>query len=296
MILSLNGIIAGKGGLPLLLDTYSGSIGAYSLRKLRTAYTGSAIRVRRSSDSASQDIGFTANGGLDTASVLSFIGDGTAFVSIIYDQSGNGNHATQTTASSQPLLAVSGIIYTLNGKPIIRTTLPEFGGAQIYFNTPISNLQPRPISIVQAGIIYRLASNIYGNVTCTLGGSNSGGLAGGRYSFGVGTSNFSVYRQNTDGSATSVNNGVYNNNGYIQQGHFDSTTITNRFNGNDVTTSVTDTNQYNLTSNFTLMGGNVSSTLFFGNVGLFENIFYLNNQTPNRVGIESNINSYYSIY
>ena len=285
-----------SGGSTPLLDIYSGATAAYSLRKLSSTYTGNAIRIRRSSDNTSLDIGFTANGGLDTTSVLSFIAGGTAFVSIVYDQSGNGNHATQTTASSQPLLAVGGIIYTLNGKPIIRTTLPGFSGVQIYFNTPISNLQPRPISIVQAGIIYQLASNIYGNVTCTLGGSNSGGLGGGRYIFGVTPSNFSIYRQNTDGSAVSVNNGVYNNNGYIQQGHFDSTTLTNRFNGNDASTSITDTNQYNLSSNFTLMGGNVSNSLFFGSVGLLENIFYLNNQTPNRAGIESNINSYYSIY
>ena len=296
MILANHGIISSGGSLPLLLDTYSGATAAYSLRKLNTAYTGNAIRIRRSSDSTSLDIGFTANGGLDTTSVLSFIDDGTAFVSIIYDQSGNGNHATQETALSQPLLAVGGIIYTLNGKPIIRTHLPGSNGLQIYFNTPISNLQPRPISIVQAGVIYQLASNIYGNATCTLGGSNSGGFGGSRYTFGVISSNFGVYRQNTDGSDISVNNGVYNNNGYIQQGHFDSTTITNRFNGNDVSTSISDTNQYSLSSNFTLMGGNVSSTLVFGNLGLFENIFYLNNQTPNRVGIESNINSYYSIY
>ena len=57
-----------------LLDTYSGAAAAYSLRKLRTAYTGNAIRVRRSSDNTSQDIGFDANGELDTASMLSFVG------------------------------------------------------------------------------------------------------------------------------------------------------------------------------------------------------------------------------
>lgn len=288
--------MGGGGSTTPLLDTYSGATAAYSLRKLSSTYTGNAIRIRRSSDSTSLDIGFTANGGLDTTSVLSFIAGGTAFVSIIYDQSGNGNHATQTTASSQPLLAVGGVIYTLNGKPIIRTTIPGFSTTRVFFNTPISNLQPRPISIIQAGVIYQLASNIYGNATCTLGGSNSGGLGGGRYTFGVNPSNFSIYRQNTDGSAVSVNNGVYNNNGYIQQGHFDLTTLTNRFNGNDASTSITDTNQYNLSSNFTLMGGNVSNSLFFGNVGLLENIFYLNNQTSNRTGIESNINSYYSIY
>jgi len=44
------------------------STGAYSLRKLRSAYTGSAIRVRRSSDSTEQDIGFV-NNELDTVSL-----------------------------------------------------------------------------------------------------------------------------------------------------------------------------------------------------------------------------------
>lgn len=58
---------------PLLLDTYSGATVAYSLRKLRTAYSGSAIRVRRSSDNAEQDFGFVG-GDLDTAPMLDFVG------------------------------------------------------------------------------------------------------------------------------------------------------------------------------------------------------------------------------
>ena len=41
----------------LILDGLNSSA-AYSLRKLRTAYLGAAINVRRSSDSATQDIGF----------------------------------------------------------------------------------------------------------------------------------------------------------------------------------------------------------------------------------------------
>jgi hypothetical protein len=57
---------------PLILDTYPNAAVAYSLRKLRTAYSGSAIRVRRPSDNAEQDIGFVGND-LDTASLLSFV-------------------------------------------------------------------------------------------------------------------------------------------------------------------------------------------------------------------------------
>ena len=44
----------------------------YSLRKLRNAYTGSAIRVRRSYDNAETNIGFASNGALDTTALQSF--------------------------------------------------------------------------------------------------------------------------------------------------------------------------------------------------------------------------------
>lgn len=46
---------------------------AYSLRKLRNAYTGSAIRVRRSFDNAEQDIGFNGTN-LDTTALQNFVG------------------------------------------------------------------------------------------------------------------------------------------------------------------------------------------------------------------------------
>jgi hypothetical protein len=58
-----------------VLDDNSGAVSAYSLRKVLTAYTGSAIKVRRSSDDALQDIGFDSNGDLDTTALLSFVGN-----------------------------------------------------------------------------------------------------------------------------------------------------------------------------------------------------------------------------
>ena len=58
-----HGILRAFGPL-LPLDNLPASA-AYSTRKLRTAYTGPALRVRRSSDNAEADIGFGADGGLD---------------------------------------------------------------------------------------------------------------------------------------------------------------------------------------------------------------------------------------
>src|SRR5690606_15891131 len=50
----------------LLLDQYSDALAAYSLRRLSSAYTGPALRIRRVSDGAEQDIGFDDSGLVNT--------------------------------------------------------------------------------------------------------------------------------------------------------------------------------------------------------------------------------------
>jgi hypothetical protein len=115
-------------GIPLLaLDLISvPSQAAYSLRKLRSAYTGNAIRVRRSSDNAEADIGFTLGGDLNTAALINHVGSGpldNGFITTWYDQSGNGRNAAQTTPGGQPRIVTNGAIETQNGQPA-----PRFDG------------------------------------------------------------------------------------------------------------------------------------------------------------------------
>ena len=93
---------------------------AYSLRLLSTGYAGNAIQVRRSSDNATQDVGFTANGDLDTASLKTFTGINNAFVVTWYDQSGNSTHLTQATAARQPSIVTNGVVNRANGLPVIK--------------------------------------------------------------------------------------------------------------------------------------------------------------------------------
>ena len=129
--------IFGRGGIPYtyILDTYSGASFAYSFRKLRSAYSGYAIRVRRSSDNTSQDIGFTGNS-LDTASLLSFVGANDGFVSIWYDQSGNARNMNQATSANQPKIVSSGSLITSGGN-----TAMTYDGTDDYminFNTVYS--------------------------------------------------------------------------------------------------------------------------------------------------------------
>jgi len=54
-----------------LLDTFTATAG-YSVRQLRVDAT-SSLRVRRSSDDTEQDIGFDANGDLDSTALLAFV-------------------------------------------------------------------------------------------------------------------------------------------------------------------------------------------------------------------------------
>ena len=81
--------------------------GVYGLKKLIAAYSGAALRVVRAADQAEQDVGFLGDH-LDTASALAFGGKSPLKVAVLYDQSGHGNHLTQTVAASQPPLYLEG--------------------------------------------------------------------------------------------------------------------------------------------------------------------------------------------
>ena len=91
----------------------------YSLRKLIQSYNGFAIKVRRSSDDTEANIGFTPTGDFDESALITFAGSGNAFVSIWYDQSGNGKNMTQTNTGNQPQILFNGSLKYINSRPTI---------------------------------------------------------------------------------------------------------------------------------------------------------------------------------
>ena len=105
---------------PQMLDTIPGSMAAYSLRKLKQS-AGFAIQVRRSSDNATRNIGFDANGNLDTTSLKTFVGTGTGYVTTWYDQSDNDNNATQYDVTT-PLIVENGNVTTIQNHSSIKFT------------------------------------------------------------------------------------------------------------------------------------------------------------------------------
>lgn len=122
--------------LPDTLDALPSAFAAYSTaRKLRDAYAGQCLRLRKTGDTES-DIGFTAEGAIDEAAITAFVGASDAWVVTIYDQSGNGRDLTQATAASQPKLVTAGVINRLAGKPC-----PQFreDSLQASLGTSLSN-------------------------------------------------------------------------------------------------------------------------------------------------------------
>ena len=139
--------IVASGAAPL--DGFTTPSAAYSFRKLRSAYAGPAIRLRRASDNAEQDInflGFTGFTGapIDTAQANAHCAATTCTVVTRYDQSGNARHITQATAANQPAF----IFNCQNGLPCLRAT----DSAQILQSAAGGLTTASPISIGSVAI------------------------------------------------------------------------------------------------------------------------------------------------
>ena len=278
MILANYGVVSSSGGgVPLLLDTYSGATGAYSLRKIKSTYTGFAIRVRRSSDNTSQDIGFNGLGDLDTTSLLSFVGANNGFVSIWYDQSGASKNMVQNTSATQPQIASSGAMITDGGKNAI-----YFNSQSLSVVTPSFDVSAKSLFYVgksngvstNNGALISLTDSSVANPQIRLGFNNlvvsfwNGVFV---INSDIGMAVRKLYSSFITGNKTHT---IYGNGSQLVQ--------------------VTRTGTFNTITEFTL-GGLVSTNGY--QVGYMnECVLYTSDQTSNKTGIESNINTYYSLY
>jgi hypothetical protein len=122
------------GGFTGLLDQSfaSGATAAYSVRLLSSTHSGGIIRVREDAANTEQD--FTASEITD-GTLASFCGSANGLVTVWYDQSGNGNDASNSTASEQPKIydANNGLVKE-NGKAAL-----DFDGRddELILNIPI---------------------------------------------------------------------------------------------------------------------------------------------------------------
>jgi hypothetical protein len=96
------------GSVPLLDTEGLGSaLAAYSFRKLRSAYAGDCIRIRRVNDNAEANIGFDADGWVDKAAVSAHCTTNDGRIVTFYDQAGSNNMIS--TDSSRQMKLWDGI-------------------------------------------------------------------------------------------------------------------------------------------------------------------------------------------
>jgi len=258
-------------GEGLLLDTYSGAVGAYSLRYLSASFLGNdVILVRRSSDNAEQ--GFTPTEITD-GTLESFCGVGNGFVKTWFDQSGNGNDVTSPTNAEQPEIINSGSVILQNGSPTI-----GFDGADDNFlndttQIDFSNFFIAYVGFDGAGRNTIIASDI---------GFPFNEIAIGRWEENLGLRIYETLSNIRD----------Y---GPLAQA-YDLTILTSSSSGSEVfVNGVSFGTNAQLISNIT--GFNISHPSYNPHEGnIQEIIFYESDQSSNRSAIETNINDYYGIY
>jgi hypothetical protein len=253
----------------LLLDDYPNAAAAYSLRKVRTAYTGNAIRVRRSNDNTEQNIGFVGVD-LDTASLKTFVGANSGFVTTWYDQSGNARNITQTTAANQPRIINAGIIERQNNNVVI-----SFDGSNDRLTRSTGFTINQPVtyfSVLRAttGSIFqiRLSQN-FSALQISVGGLFSGASL----LFSMNTTNLNLFTSLFNTSSSQI----FQNTISLATGN-----VANRNGGGE-----------------TVMGAGgdgAGGYTSFSDLKISEHIVYASNQSSNRTRIETNINSYYGIY
>ena len=242
-----------------LLATYTGAAAAYSVRQLSDKAV-IALRIRRDSDDEETNIGFDSNGDLDTTAISDFCSTANGFVTRWWDQSTNGNHADQATDAIQPQIYNGTAVITENGKPYLKygflTTAVNFGTDNWIFSA---------------------CGNISNNTKLFFAGSGSSyvGLA------------------QSGSTSSTINSGAGTLTAFRNGSSYSFTTRDALY--TDIgTQSLFTINQDNSGWTNVNLGytGSVDQRMY----SLHEVVIYDTDQSTNRTGIESDMNTYFSIY
>jgi hypothetical protein len=209
--------------------------------------------------------------------LTSFVSTGSGYITTWYDQTGNARNATNTISSDQPIIVNYGGIKRSGARPTI-----------FFENVTDSYLLSIGYTVPQPNTTIVVAQN---KSTSTLGRNIFIGIGGAQ-------GNQRLQAQATTGFLTIGSTGANGINsttpiGTILRSYF----LT--FNGastqlytNNTLIIATSAGNGALTS--ASIGSATGSNTIQG--GISELIFYGSNQTSNQLGIESNVNSYYTIY
>ena len=267
----------GNFGTPTsgLLATYTGAAAAYSVRQLANT-AALAMRIREDGTDTETDIGFDSNGDLDTAAISSHCGANNGYVVTWYDQSGEQNDATQGTTTSQPQIYNGTAVLTENGKPAL-----EFDGS----NDVLESASFVPLIRTASQVMTKSAST----GSSTIWRHNEGDIQFTRIRF---TTSFQT--RNIGTTATSALNTQAVAICHTQSDITTSGTAYTYYNGTETSASNA---SFSVTSSGPVFIGNSSATgaeLWLGTIQ--EVVLWTTYRYSDNTAIQSNVNTYFSIY
>jgi len=293
----------------LLLDLYPNAEFAYSIRKLRTAYTGNCVKLRRVVDNAEKDFGFDADGYIDQAAIETWrtsVANATRLRVITwYDQSQNATNLVEDSEALAPDFynSTDGGYFTSLGKYAI-----NFAGTGVQsMYLTMRNRDPNVIGDTSTFIVHTPNSSPAGQEGVMLqvakeddATSQFSGVSIGMNGAGATDGYFVTL---TSGSAATNLNGftTTSTNGNILSTVINFTANTNTFKyNNSAKTDVVNGISYAGTGAPLQVGGITQPSApfdqFYAAFKANEIIMYSSNQSSNESDILTNMNDFYSAY
>lgn len=271
----------GAAGTTYLYDNHAFEAG-WSLRTLNgNNYSGAFVLLRRSSDNAEKAFYPDGNGVISMSSedgagtsLSTWVSTNSAYVKTWYDQSGSGNHVTNTTTTQQPIIVDAGSL-----------VVDEAGLVATRWDAG---------QILQASYTDSQPFTVFASVS-------SDDAAGNRVFFGadaatdkrIGIVGNEIFQNfGTAMLGTAGDNSVYDGERYLAYHMINNASSAMGWNGTHNESATTGAN--GITSNFHI-GAQTSGTRPWDGF-INEVIFYSSDQSSNRASIEADINAAWEIY
>ena len=305
--------VQGNVSAKLFVDWYTSTDGSSGYISTSSSSTGTStsyaglintVVAPSTAKSGRFQFGCAPNSSTNTGSVwmksASITIPNNVYVTTWYDQSGNGNHATQTTLANQPRIVDEGVLNTNeNNKPCI-----YFNGSAHFLDIPNKTLA-KNVSEFTINAVFKRPSDAGTDAFQMIagfsinGGTSSRAVLAGKYDPGSGYGHGMVIRRLDAEAVRSSVTPSTNQTTHIATGTVNYTTgaINNYSEGTAGTagTTVTTGNTQDTLSTYAGIGGFTSSAnRFIGYVGeviMFQTVL----SSANRSKIESNQGTYYGI-
>lgn len=265
-----------------IFDQYTGAKIGYSFRRLSNSYGGSSIRVRESAGNTESDIGFVSQY-LDTATLKTFCGSNSCYITKFYDQSGNGIDAVQSTNSKQPRIVNSGAIdyQGLWPSSLFDGSDDNISTSSVTLNAHQSLFVVTKCTTGSPMFIEHSTNAISFDGFLFYGTDNASWFInrGGTYNYAAGVTNWAGGNLILATEIYNGSGGAYYKNG-VQQ-------TNSGLNGSPLS---------NTTASASLYIYSRAGSSFFSNGNLTEFLLWSSDKASDRTSIETNIKNFYSLY